>query len=49
MGEGFPDPSLASLLSPALPVAEAGASLQRGWALPRAQICTGLSVTVGTE
>lgn len=28
---------------------ELGGSLQRGWALPKAQNCTELSVTVGTE
>jgi len=30
-------------------VLKLGGSLQRGWALPKAQSCTGFSVTVGTE
>lgn len=36
------------LLSPDLPLAEAGLPAE-GWAVPRAQICTGLRVIVGTE
>ena len=47
-GKEFPDPSLAPLLSAALLVAAAGASLQRGRAWPGAQRrSTGLSVPVG--
>lgn len=46
-GREFPDPSLTPLLSPALLVAAAGASLQRGRAWPGAQRGTGLGVTVG--
>ena len=48
-GKEFPDPSLVPLLSPALPVAAAGASLQRGGAWPGAQRGIGLGVTVGYQ
>lgn len=49
LGKEFPDPSLVPLLSPALPVAAAGASLQRGQAWPGAQRGIGLSVTEGNQ
>lgn len=47
LGEEFPS-SYPLLLSPDLPLAEVGLPAEV-WAVPRAQICTGLSMTVGTE
>lgn len=47
LGEEFRSP-YPILLSPDLPLAEAGLTAEV-WAEPRAQICTGLSMTVGTE
>lgn len=47
LGEAFPSPC-PPLLSPHLPLAEAGLPAEV-WAVPRAQMCAGLSMTVGTE
>lgn len=48
-GESSQAPTWSPCLVQFCLLLELGDSLQRGWALPKAQNCTGLSVTVGTE